>query len=193
MPTRMMPPAISAVFGRMPGMRLAAMAPPKAMRNVVQPITAHESTTPGSGGENAKLTPTAERVDARCHGEREQPLVGERRHAAGALLAAAHGLKDHFAADEREQRKAHVRADGRDIAGHRAAENVTRERHEKLERAEIQPVPERIARLERAHGDAVCNGHRKRIHGKGNADEYDRKHGSLRTGKEYGRRARTRA
>ena len=113
--------------------------------------------------------------------------------SAGAILAAAHGFEDHFAADEREQRKAHVRADGRDIAGHRAAENVTRERHEKLERAEIQPVPERIARLERAHGDTVCNGHRKRIHGKGNADEYDRKHGSLRTGKEYGRRARTRA
>ena len=185
MPTKMMPPAISAVFGRMPGMRLAAMAPPKAMRNVVQPITAHESTTPGPGGENAKLTPTA-----------SASMLVATASASSRLwesLAAAHGFEDHFAADEREQRKAHVRADGRDIAGHRAAENVTRERHEKLERAEIQPVPERIARLERAHGDTVCNGHRKRIHGKGNADEYDRKHESLRTGKEYGRRARTRA
>ena len=59
MPIRTMPPAISAFFGWMPGMRLAAMAPEKAMRNVVQPMTAHESTTPGNGGENAKLTPTA--------------------------------------------------------------------------------------------------------------------------------------
>lgn len=111
---------------------------------------------------NAEGQPNCKRVKARGNGHNKQLRVLQL--STYGLVAALYRLNEHLYADEGQQEKADVGRPGAHEAADRAAEQITYERHEELETAEIKPQKTCVLRAEALDGEAAGDGNGEGVH-----------------------------
>ena len=121
----------------------------------------------------------SQRVDARGDRQREELAIANAPTVLGLLFLLLAALADHIAADEGEQHKGDPMIPALDVAREPAAEQIARERHERLKAAEEQRQQQRVALVDPLHAEALADGHGKSVHRKTDADQeqFKKSHG----------------